>query len=871
MGTVKYSGPVASFHCPTEATIRSLKVHFSPKQLGEGTPSPENVREIVGWDGVVAEKSGKNLWGGSAMKEAIANNFPVISTDNNIITYSNSGAGQADGAILFSSFKPNTQYTLVLTYSKSTNVYTHIAFLYSDGSFTMHNRVAQDNPNTKTTEVYVSNANKTLTAIVRKADEYSNVTLYCDESGLFEGIITKSEFEPYRGEKVDYKFGVLGKNKFNKDAEPLMTGAYVDYSSVVGEPIRTYSHQNYKIYKIPITPNTIYTFGTIKANDPCWALTDANNNVTHVAHNNGGTSGTTVTFTAGQNDYYLLLSVGFQSTYKCDDVLQLELGSTATTYEPYDPNHTVYGGWVDLISGEVQQEWAHVVIDENTSFYIATRQNNSGNYFYKEFNNEPDKQCLYTAGKLSESKQVEKSNQFEIQNSWGEANINKFSTWAYANADTKTTIRFGFPSELNITSVDTAKSWFMENGSLEIVYPLVTSISYSLAPTSLQTFLGQNNVWSNADYVEVEYDLHETQTILARKQFIIANQPHIVKPAAAPLQNFVTDLAAPLKECKIHFSPVQEGTGDPSPDNVRPISGWTGVKVYHGYEYLSNVQITTGKTLNASGLEATESGMVVTDYIPVEIGHTYTLKFTSTTAGRTRRIFGYSASKEPTNQLASVSWATVGNTFSMNAEIPSGTSYIRACYYNNDISKTLTEPSVVTTLPIDWTTEAGTIYGGYVDLVTGEVWTTIGSTVFDGTQPIKYFKWQTKTYTSGVLYDPACTPGIMITPQTQIQPYLMSDKLEAKHYNAVPSADYMCFGAYYNTQYGIVMKLPVEVVVDTETINAYLAENPVTIIYTLAAPVLITTLTPTQLKTLRGTNNIWSTANENIELSYWTH
>ena len=54
MGTVKYSGPVASFHCPTEATIRSLKVHFSPKQLGSGDPSPENIREIVGWDGVEA-------------------------------------------------------------------------------------------------------------------------------------------------------------------------------------------------------------------------------------------------------------------------------------------------------------------------------------------------------------------------------------------------------------------------------------------------------------------------------------------------------------------------------------------------------------------------------------------------------------------------------------------------------------------------------------------------------------------------------------------------------------------------------------------------------------------------------------------------
>ena len=70
MGVVKYTGPIASFHCPTNAEIRSLKVHFSPKQEGSGDPSPENVREIVGWDGVVARQSGKNLFNIHAEEKA---------------------------------------------------------------------------------------------------------------------------------------------------------------------------------------------------------------------------------------------------------------------------------------------------------------------------------------------------------------------------------------------------------------------------------------------------------------------------------------------------------------------------------------------------------------------------------------------------------------------------------------------------------------------------------------------------------------------------------------------------------------------------------------------------------------------------------
>lgn len=43
---------------------------------------------------------------------------------------------------------------------------------------------------------------------------------------------------------------------------------------------------------------------------------------------------------------------------------------------------------------------------------------------------------------------------------------------------------------------------------------------------------------------------------------------------------FTTLRAAPLKELLVNIDPVQSGSGDPAPDNVRPISGWDGVDVY---------------------------------------------------------------------------------------------------------------------------------------------------------------------------------------------------------------------------------------------------------------------------------------------------
>lgn len=42
---------------------------------------------------------------------------------------------------------------------------------------------------------------------------------------------------------------------------------------------------------------------------------------------------------------------------------------------------------------------------------------------------------------------------------------------------------------------------------------------------------------------------------------------------------FNTNLVRPLQSFEIPFSPVQSGSGDPSPSNVRPISGWAGITV----------------------------------------------------------------------------------------------------------------------------------------------------------------------------------------------------------------------------------------------------------------------------------------------------
>lgn len=51
---------------------------------------------------------------------------------------------------------------------------------------------------------------------------------------------------------------------------------------------------------------------------------------------------------------------------------------------------------------------------------------------------------------------------------------------------------------------------------------------------------------------------------------------------------FETNVAKNLSSLVIPWTPVQSGSGDPSPENVRPISGVSGVNVYHSGEDTSD-------------------------------------------------------------------------------------------------------------------------------------------------------------------------------------------------------------------------------------------------------------------------------------------
>lgn len=868
MGTVKYTGPVASFHCPTNAEIRSLKVHFSPKQLGEGTPSPENVREIVGWDGVV-----------------------------------------------------------------------------------VHND---------------------------------------DVVGI-----------PNVGQTIEYEFGVLGKNKC-----PAATGTEIGQNW-------EYDQYNHYINISGLQPNCQYTLQCTITK----VLTAGSQNRFYLVSRNGSSFinlaqsevPVTASITRYSNDDGTI-RIQLNNTFSLDTErapyltnIQIELGSTATTYEPYDPKHTVYGGWVDLISGEVCEEW--VIDNLSTLSWVARYTGDTNKTLSASLTNS------YSALEVNSPCVCEQYNVINYVNGAG----------ALSSPDDKENGVYWYRN----TGYTTVKTIYIVTGnnsnpSGQIAYKLITPNTYHLTPTALQTFLGQNNVWSNADYVEVEYDLHETQSILARKQFIVANQPHIVRPAAAPLQNFVTDVPAPLKECKVHFEPVQDLHGYDKPwpagggkniakpydnsyvsstyisfdysaangtfrcygtasassthsspsatnavnngatfilpagtytlsiidgdganiyaqcvssdetvlaettsyitfttnesltvfvrlkvaaaatvdktvkiqleagstatsyvpyENVCPISGWTGVEVYKaGKNLIDPTRFLPKAQLN----NGTVTGATVYGIYSVPIPKNKTIYWSKTVIAAS---IGALADAEAVNGIPYYNGATNTNRTSYTWQSEDH-SYLLLVMGNTNTDGGVSRNEMVcldddrnyalptgTTIPIDWTTEAGTVYGGYVDLLTGEVWNTYQQVILDGDETLNV---GTSAYngTDG-------TNRYVTVPNHGCGTSTAAGCCDkAKLYNenvwGYPNTHRWGFTLNANTQLHIVFdNATVGITAETEdrtaAIKTWLSNNPMTFYIPRKNPELVGTLTPIQLKTLRGTNNIYSDSNGNLEVAYWSH
>ena len=327
---------------------------------------------------------------------------------------------------------------------------------------------------------------------------------------------------------------------------------------------------------------------------------------------------------------------------------------------------------------------------------------------------------------------------------------------------------------------------------------------------------------------------------------------------------FETDLAKPLKSLVANFLPIQ-ASGTPSPENDLPITGWTGVDVFHSGINVFDGELEAGYLDQNTGTKVGSTNIRTKNYISVVPNTKYRVVFEKTgQSAYNMCIFFYRKDKT----LVSKSWVMAGQEITVSADAYFAMFFMDSAYTSassRDIA--INYPSTETEfVPYNGTvypvTFPSTIYGGYVDLVTGEVWQTWKG-IDLGTQ--NYTKRSENT-------------------SRQVWEAFISD---AKFYNYGTSAyrvNAKCSefdlttsnGSWTVGKFAPALEGQNKVLVFVFQPNSFAdgteckeAMQGIQLVYELTTPVLITTLTPQQINAIKNqTNTIWSDANGDCEVTF---
>lgn len=314
----------------------------------------------------------------------------------------------------------------------------------------------------------------------------------------------------------------------------------------------------------------------------------------------------------------------------------------------------------------------------------------------------------------------------------------------------------------------------------------------------------------------------------------------------------------PVKSLAISIEPAQSGSGDPAPDNIRPISGWTGANITVAGENLCE-SVEDGTFDSSASKEANAVRARIGNFVTLKAGKTYVIKGTS----RIGKIV----------QISYQFWTT--NTFGGNTRIsdsgwqdvpcsitPSSDTYctfvIRYTDNSNisadDLSFIFVE--IGNTINIDWTDEAGTVYGGTLNVTTGVL--TVNYKMLEA-QNITWTQ-----YTGSVGFKDA---EIVANKATTIFCSHYRSKNTVSGWTELSDGD---IGKALSTN--VIRIIDAAHDTDLAAWNAYVAaqktaNTPVQILISLNTPVTYQ-LTPVQVATLLGANNIWADCGEVTELTY---
>lgn len=193
---------------------------------------------------------------------------------------------------------------------------------------------------------------------------------------------------------------------------------------------------------------------------------------------------------------------------------------------------------------------------------------------------------------------------------------------------------------------------------------------------------------------------------------------------------------ATLKSLVVTIPPTQSGSGDPSPDNVRPIVGYSSVTVQRTAENLFDADAceTTSYYYDSDGVRkyGTTVGSTV-NYTAVAPETAYTLSGQIGASGLTSGVYFYDAGKNWISRITRTVKAPYAFTTPPNCAFIRF-QFVKSVFDAATVQLVETQSVTSVTVPlVDSNGDPLTVYGGNIDIISGTLTVTHGQIAsYDG-------------------------------------------------------------------------------------------------------------------------------------------
>lgn len=382
------------------------------------------------------------------------------------------------------------------------------------------------------------------------------------------------------------------------------------------------------------------------------------------------------------------------------------------------------------------------------------------------------------------------------------------------------------------------------------------------SPVVVNLPLGEKAITANGEYNASADDLKGYNKVTVNVAgFKVKDMP------TGAISSFDDGTENPLKELKVSIVPVQSGSGDPSPSNPRPISGWNSVGVTDCGKNLfdKNNPNTVIGGISATAFSASNANNR-TIYLPAKPNTTYTIQ---KAVGARFRVA--TSDVIPTDgatfsqQINQDTWSSITVTTTASDKY----IWVFCCTTNVD---TLTYEQILDSIQIElgstaityepyngttYTIQLGdTYYGGVLDVTTGVL--TVTHRYADMGQLAWTSFYQKMVYMS---FPDTPTPS-----QTTDKANLICSSYKTVSRNEIGNPPWNYAGVGVDTAGRLFVANPDSSWTSVNDAKADL--NGVQLVYLLATPITVQ-LTPTQITTLLGQNNLWADSGQIISGQYF--